>query len=69
MSDKKQVVQSVYVTKRVSREGKEYFCVCAELPYAVKVLSFDRNLCAELLGISLYDLNTTLAVDEKLYLL
>lgn len=64
MSDKN-IVQSLYVTKRVTQVGKEYFSLCADLGYCVKFLSFDRHLCAEMLGLSVADMVQTIQLNDR----
>ena len=56
----------IYVTKAISgKTGKEYFKLCADLGYIVKVINLDAQLCAELLGISVRELYETVKVGEK----
>ena len=40
------------------------FCLVADLGYAVKFLSWDRSLCAELLGISVSALVSNSAIGD-----
>lgn len=64
MSDKN-LVKCLYVTKRIAQSGKEYFSLCADLGYCVKVLSFDRYLCAEILGLSVADMVQAIQLNDK----
>ena len=44
------------VVVKKSKNGKLYSALLADLGYRIAFLSFDRNLCAELLGMSVIDL-------------
>lgn len=48
-------------------QGKksDYFSLIADLGYAKRYVSFDRALCAEILGISVYDLFTIPLGDSR----
>lgn len=47
----------IFVEKRTAKSGKIYTCFVVDLGYCEKILSFDSNVCAEILGISARDLS------------
>lgn len=42
----------IYIEKRTSKASKTYVCFVVDLDYCQKVLTFDTNVCAEILGIT-----------------
>lgn len=42
----------IFIEKRTSKSGKVYTCFVVDLGYCEKILSFDSNVCAEILGIT-----------------
>lgn len=42
----------IFIEKRTSKAGKVYTCFVVDLGYCEKILSFDSNVCAEILGVS-----------------
>lgn len=53
------------VVVKNGKNGKPYTALVMELGYRQAFLSFDRNLCAELLGISVPDLMSEVNVEYK----
>ena len=46
----------LHVIVKKGKNGKLYSALVADLGYRLAHLSFDRNLCAELLGLSVVDM-------------
>lgn len=62
---------SLYVTCKVSRKNPDnfYYALVLDLGYAQKFLSFDPNLCAEVLGIAVRDLHDTVTLGSRVSVL
>ena len=55
-----------YVVKKVGKKsGREYIALECDLGYAVKVLTFDEHLIAELCGVSVRELHS-LEIGHKI---
>lgn len=54
------------VVVKNGKNGKPYTALVMELGYRQAFLSFDRNLCAELLRVSVPDLMSEIDVEYKI---
>lgn len=60
---------SLAVERRRSKNSdRDYFALVLDLGYAVKILSYDTNLCAEALGVTVRDLQIK-TVDGERYVI
>ena len=50
------LVGALSVKTGKSKTGKPYYCLCCDLGYTTKALTFDLSLIAELLGMSVVEL-------------
>ena len=53
------------VVVKNGKNGKPYTALVMDLGYRQAFLSFDRDLCAELLGVSVLDLMSEVDVEYK----
>lgn len=57
-------VRNIVYSKRMSGKGKPYDMISVDVGYRTIALTFDRSICAELLGVSMVDLYN-LPVDTE----
>ena len=49
-------MKKLFIKVGKGRNGQNYSAICVNLGYCTKIISFDRNTCAEMLDMSVIDL-------------